>query len=90
VEGTKLGYTYPEDPHMALVHNNINPAQAVFSIGTSFTGVETGGYSFTPSASGLVNPDFSRVTADGKVYCFETSLNGYKLKLKERILRVNE
>ncbi|MBI2650402.1 hypothetical protein HYX04_03745, partial [Candidatus Woesearchaeota archaeon] len=27
--------TYPEDPHLALVHDNIDPAKGVFSVGTS-------------------------------------------------------
>ncbi|MBI2091453.1 MAG: hypothetical protein HYY43_05430 [Deltaproteobacteria bacterium] len=64
--------TYPEDPHLALAHDNITPSIGVFSVGTSLTGVDSGVYTFTPVSSGFINRDFSGVTADGNRYCYET------------------
>ncbi|MCH8821485.1 hypothetical protein IID23_03070 [Patescibacteria group bacterium] len=36
--------THPEDPHLSLVHDNVNYAQPVFSIGNSVQGLEAGRY----------------------------------------------
>jgi hypothetical protein len=55
------------------VHDNIDPTQAVISVGNSVPGLGIGAYVFKPVASGKINADFSRVTADGTVYCFEPS-----------------
>jgi hypothetical protein len=62
-----------EPQGVALVHDNIDPNLAVISIGNSVSSLPIGTYSFTPNANGYVNADFSRVTADGKVYCYEPS-----------------
>lgn len=64
--------TYPEDPQLALVHDNIDPLKEVFSVGTSINGLQSGAYYFTPENSGLVNRDFNDVKVDGNVYCYET------------------
>ena len=64
------GSLFPEDPNLALVHDNINPSYGAFSIGTSI-GNTQGIYYFNPTSSGLVNRDFSQVTADGNVYCYQ-------------------
>lgn len=69
VKGTSN--TYPEDPHLALVHDNIDPEKGVFSVGASINELSSGTYSFNPGSSGLVNRDFKNITADGKVYCYE-------------------
>lgn len=63
---------YPEDPHLVLAHDNVTPSIAVFSMGTSLTGVSSGIYTFTPVDSGFVDRDFSSVTVDGNRYCYET------------------
>ena len=68
--------TFPQDPHLALVHDNIHPSLGAFSVGTSVPGLRTGVYHFKPQTSGRVNLDFSQVTADGNVYCYD-SLNHY-------------
>ncbi len=72
VKGTSN--TYPEDQHISLVHDNINPLQGVFSVGTSMSksGLSPGAYYFIPEGSGLVNRDFMDVKPDGNVYCYET------------------
>lgn len=66
---------YPEDPHIAFVHDNVTPAKAVISVGISQTGLASGVYSFTIAASGTTNRDFNNVTP-GSVYCFENLNSG--------------
>ncbi len=67
-------YTYPEDPHLTLAHDNVDPSVGVFSVGVSMasSGLSSGLYYFDPASSGVVNRDFKDVTADGAVYCYET------------------
>ncbi len=63
---------YLEDPHLALVHDNIDPSRAVFSVGTSMakSGLDPGLYYLAPLESGFVNRDF-RDVEPGNVYCYE-------------------
>jgi hypothetical protein len=68
-----FGSTTNDDPHLALVHDNVNPAQPAFSVGTSVPSVPAGVYLFTPAATGRLNADFDRVTADGNIYCYQLS-----------------
>lgn len=65
-----------EDQHLALVHDNVDPTKAVFSIGTSIgaSGLSSGVYSFAPS-SGSYNNDFNSITADGNIHCFRATSN---------------
>jgi hypothetical protein len=65
-------YTYPEDPHLALVRDNLLPEWSVFSVGesTAASGLDWGMYFFMPVGSGLVNRAFIDVTP-GEVYCYE-------------------
>ena len=71
VPGTS--YTYPEDSHLTLAHDNVDPSTGVFSVGVSMgsSGLSSGLYLFDPASSGVVNRDFKDVTADGVVYCYE-------------------
>ena len=64
--------TMQDDPHLALVHDNIDPRVAVISVGNSIPSLPTRYWGFTPAASGRVNADFPRVTADGLRYCYQT------------------
>ena len=67
--------TYPEDPNLSLVHDNVQPNYGAISVGTTLangSGVATGVYYFTPTSSGLVNRDFGGVT-DNQIYCYDTS-----------------
>ncbi len=52
-----------------MVHDNVDPAQGVLSIGTTFPDA-TGAWRFTPTGTGQVNREPSEVTADGEVYCY--------------------
>ncbi|MFL6621286.1 MAG: hypothetical protein ACJ8NR_01510 [Sulfurifustis sp.] len=67
--------THPEDPHLALVHDNVMPNLGVFSVGTSVATLASGVYYFAPTTSGWTNLDFSLATP-GVVYCYENLRNG--------------
>jgi hypothetical protein len=67
--------THPEDPHLALVHDNVVPALAAFSVGTSIPSLPTGVYTFTPASTGRVNLDFRYVTTIGEIECYAVSRN---------------
>lgn len=78
--GTAQGNWFPEgtsshfgteNEFLALVHDNYNPDQPVFSIGTSVGTIEYGEYIFTTKDSALINRDFSDLTPT-KVYCYES------------------
>lgn len=61
---------FPEDPHLSLVHDNVNPTVAVIAMGTSVA-LMTGSHAFSPTHSGLVNREFSEVTLDGNIFCYD-------------------
>ena len=54
---------------LALVHDNVDPALAAISIGGQV--MDHGVWLFRPESSGLINRDFSEVTTDGMVYCYQ-------------------
>jgi len=60
---------YPEDPNLALVHDNIEPNKGAFSMGPPVNGASQLFY-FDPTHSGLDNREFSEVTDDGSIYCY--------------------
>ncbi|MBN2536610.1 MAG: hypothetical protein JXB88_27250 [Spirochaetales bacterium] len=66
--------TYPEDMNLALVHDNIDPAIPVFSVGTSISALPCGCYSFSVSGSGFANRDSCNISADGNLYNFPFNL----------------
>lgn len=61
---------YPEDPHIAFVHDNVNPAKPAISVGTSQTGLSSGVYTFTITGSGTTNRDFNSAVP-GSIYCYQ-------------------
>jgi len=63
--------TYPEDPHLALVHSNTRPSHAVLSVGNSIPNLESNTYEFLPMPSGLLNRDFKDIVPDGEIYGFQ-------------------
>lgn len=63
--------SFPEDPHIALVHDNVDPAWGAFSVGTSLQGIAPGIYHFAPNNTGNVNRDFSHITANEEIFCYE-------------------
>ncbi len=75
-KGTKE--TYPEDEHLTLSYDNINPEKGAFSVGTAMqkSGLSSALYYFNPAASGLANRKFDQVTPDGNIYCYKTSKRG--------------
>lgn len=84
VKGTRN--TYPEDPHIALVHGNINPLKGVFSVGTSLSSLNSGTYYFGPKASGFVNRDFKDVKPDGNIYCYDSLTQRFGEQVSIRII----
>ena len=87
VEGTAQGnWFYPGtyqreatdlSPSVALVHDYIDPAQPVFSIGTKVEGVRMGLYTFEPRESGAVNRDFTAIVAGAGPFCYEGMRGGW-------------
>jgi len=61
-----------EQDHLALVHDNYNPALGAISIGLSLErlGIPSEEYEFEPQHTGQVNKDFNEVTPDGQIYCY--------------------
>lgn len=60
----------PEDNHIALVKDNIDPTKQAFSVGNNLTGLPSGVYYFNPQNSGYINRHFAEVKADGNTYCY--------------------
>ncbi|MES2300335.1 MAG: hypothetical protein V4582_25090 [Pseudomonadota bacterium] len=83
VDGSAMGYWFnpaqaypPESYHAALVPESLLPTSTqVFSIGLSQPnhGSEAIIGTFTPTTSGSVNRAFDTVTANGNIYCYQTS-----------------
>lgn len=67
--------TFPEDPHLALAHDNILPSLGAFSVGTSIPSLPSTVYTFTPASTGRVNRDFQFVTTIGEIECYNVSRN---------------
>lgn len=78
--------TYPEDQHIALVPDNIDPTQLVFSIGESLKdiGINPERYVFLPAATGNVNKEFKSVTTDGRIYCYQTKAHSLSSSFGDR------
>ncbi len=74
LKGTPHALGVTDDNQLALVHDNIFPSTAVFSVGVSVTGsaLPSGLYVFNPLPAGFVNRDFPAVSADTNVYCYDS------------------
>jgi hypothetical protein len=64
--------TYPEDPHLALVHDPVDPAKIAISMGTSLSPATPGVYSPTNPGTGKANRDPSEVVP-GSPWCWDLS-----------------
>jgi hypothetical protein len=85
MDGTLLGIwfkkgqpKYPEDPHIAFVHDNVSPSRPVISVGVSQTGLPSGVYTFSAAASGTANRDFKDVVP-GSTWCFQNIAGNHLL-----------
>lgn len=67
--------SYPEDPHLALAHDNVAPSLGAFSVGTSIPSLPANVYTFAPVPVGRVNLDFRYVTTVGEINCYAVSRN---------------
>lgn len=65
-----INETYPEDPHLALVYDNLRPHLAVISTGNSVLNLPTGTYEFLPNEDELLNRAFEGIVPDGNIYGF--------------------
>ncbi len=62
------------DQQLAFVHENEDPSTAVISVGGTFT--THGKWQFAPQSVGLTNREFTDVTPDGNLYCYEADEPG--------------
>ena len=67
-------YGYKDEAQLGFLHAAIDPSEALISIGGTFT--EVGLWSFTAKSSGLINREFSQVTPDGNIYCYDQDQPG--------------
>lgn len=74
LEGVKE--TYPEDPHLALVHSNVDAGVSVLSVGNSIRDLVSRRYEFVPTSLGLINRHFKDITPDGKIYGY--NIDGFE------------
>ena len=78
-----------DDPHLALANDAIDPSIQMISMGVSAMAIDVppGRYTFTPTGEGLVNREFSQVTPDGNVYCYDTdAAQGQNFTRPEKVL----
>ncbi|MFM7392608.1 MAG: hypothetical protein ACKO2R_09185 [Actinomycetota bacterium] len=78
-----------EGPHLAFVNDAVDPSMQTISMGESAmgVGVPPGRYTFTPTDDGLVNREFSQVTPDGNVYCYDTNVGqNQDMSMMEKVL----
>ncbi len=77
-------YVVEWDTFLSFVHDTNTPEVQVVSIGGIFT--QPSKYEFIPKNSGTTNRDFSEVSADGKIYCYEDEQLTSDKKDKGRIM----
>jgi hypothetical protein len=66
----------PEDPHLSLIDNNVYAPQQTISVGNSLPNGGGLWYIFNPiSGAGQHNREFSEVSADTNIYCYDTFLD---------------
>jgi hypothetical protein len=63
--------TYPEDPHLALVHDMLDPTRTALSIGTSLAPLAPMVASPATASSGRANRSPSAVVPDGGTWCWD-------------------
>lgn len=63
-----------EGPLISLARSNLIPSVGLFSVGSSsnIPGLSGVTYYFNPASTGLVNSNFSNVTANGNIYCYSS------------------
>lgn len=66
---------YPEDPHLALAKDNVDPSQYAISIGTSLGSMAGYVVLFEPEHSGFVDRAFEEIT-DENIYCYPSQRPG--------------
>ena len=69
--GEESGYS---ENQLSFVHQNIDPTLVIIAIGGTFT--DAARWRFTPTNTGKINREFSQVTPDGNIYCYEKKEGG--------------
>ena len=70
-ESSPEKYVVDWNVYLAFINHYEDPSIQVVSIAGIFT--EPSLYKFIPKTSGVINREFSQVTADGTIYCYEGS-----------------
>jgi len=80
--------SFPEDPHLALVHDEVNPRKPIFSVGTAMgkSGLAPGLYEFEVGSRGVTNRDFNEVNETGRIYCYQGVRDRWGKKINKVIL----
>jgi hypothetical protein len=73
-------YVVEWDVYLAFVNDNEFPDVQVVSIAGIFT--DPSKFKFFPKDSGTVNREFSQVTTDGKIYCYQAEQVGKSFETK--------
>ena len=96
VAGTAMGNWFregepffPEDPHLALVKDNVDPGLYAISAGTSLGALAGRVVRFSPEAGGSVNRPFEQVTP-GATYCYPTAQPGTTTPEGRVLLRLQD
>lgn len=63
--------TYPEDPHLAFVHDNVDPTVPVLSVGTSVPGLSPAAYRFRRATAERTGRDSAEIAPGDAVWCFD-------------------
>lgn len=66
---------YPEDPHLALVQDNVDPRRYAISAGTSLGGLAGYVVFFTPTHTGFIDRAFEEISGPD-VYCYPSQRPG--------------
>ncbi|XOB98714.1 hypothetical protein ACMC9I_01075 [Deinococcota bacterium DY0809b] len=96
VAGTAMGNWFregepffPEDPHLVLVKDNVDPGLYAISAGTSLGALAGRVVRFSPEAGGSVNRPFEQLTPGG-TYCYPTEQPGTTTPVGRVLLRLQD
>ena len=67
------------DTHLALLHNNFDPTMGELTVAGTIS--QPAIVFFTPTHSGLIDREPSEVTADGKVYCYQSDPSSHDQRM---------
>ncbi len=96
VAGTAMGNWFregkpffPEEPHLALAKDNVDPSVYAISAGSSLGALAGYVVRFTPQHTGTVNRAFEEIS-DSAVYCYPTEQDGTSTPVGRVLLRLDD